>query len=150
MLAELVGRTFTFTASEPIGPTAGRLYALALGEFTREEDPLPPTLIFDTFQIYRGPLKESGHFSVGPPLPVELPLRAGNAYEFGRPATPNDVLTANWKVTGTREVHGGSGRLVFLDVEIVYTNQHGDWLGTNRETLFWRPENSDSFGNDQG
>ena len=152
-LKATVGQELVFIAPDEIGRSAFRQYALAVGDFNplysdREHATAsglrdvmaPPTLICDTWQYVdsdmdtRGDLVGRGSFG-------ELTgLRAGNEYEFFQPIHPDDVITARWLVKDVYERTGRSGSLVFQVVEATYSNQRGELLARNTETLFYREE----------
>ena len=152
-LKAMVGQELVFEAPDEIGRSAFRQYALAVGDFNplysdREHATAsglrdvmaPPTLICDTWQYVdsdvdtRGDLVGRGSFG-------ELTgLRAGNEYEFFQPIHPDDVITARWLVKDVYERTGRSGSLVFQVVEATYSNQRGELLARNTETLFYREE----------
>ncbi len=154
-LKATVGQELVFEAPDEIGRSAFRQYALAVGDFNplysdREHATAnglrdvmaPPTLICDTWQYVdsdmdtRGDLVGRGSFG-------ELTgLRAGNEYEFFQPIHPDDVITARWLVKDVYERTGRSGSLVFQVVEATYSNQRGEPLARNTETLFYREDTS--------
>jgi hydroxyacyl-ACP dehydratase HTD2-like protein with hotdog domain len=61
--------------------------------------------------------------------------RAGNEYEIFQPVRPDDVITLKRRITSVTEKQGKRGELVFVVTEISYTNQRGELLGINRETI---------------
>lgn len=149
-LETIRGRTWTYTASEPLERIQGRLYATSLGDDSRlyHDDGfaansvhggviLPPTLVFDTFQPFLGHLEDDGLFEASPAY-LHGAIRAGNSYEFGAPARPGDILHLEVSIKELRQTKGRSGRLVFIETELKYANQDGVWLGTNVESLVLR------------
>jgi N-terminal half of MaoC dehydratase len=63
-------------------------------------------------------------------------VRGGNAYEFHRPAGPDTVVTATWRIAGMTERRTSAGlAMLVVTSEAAYTDQHGDLLMTNTETL---------------
>lgn len=146
-----LGQEFTFTAREEVGRAFIRLFALAIGDL----NPLyvnaevaargpyggivaPPTFVCETTPYYQGDVDEEGGFTDRVRLPLGQTIRAGNDYTFHRLLRPSDIITARWKISDIYERQGRSGRLLFLVVDITYTNQHGELLAENRETLAYR------------
>ncbi|GBD11209.1 hypothetical protein HRbin23_00861 [bacterium HR23] len=147
----LIGQEFTFTAREEVGRAFIRLYALAIGDL----NPLyvnaevarrgqygdivaPPTFVCETTPYYQGEVDEEGGFSDRVRLPLGQVIRAANDYTFHRLLRPTDIITARVKISDLYERQGRSGRLLFLVADITYTNQHGELLAENRETLAYR------------
>ncbi len=155
-LKATVGQELVFEAPEEIGRSAFRQYALAVGDFSplysdrgaAEAQGLrdvmaPPTLVCDTWQYVDSDMDERGDL-VGRGSFGELTgLRAGNEYEFFQPMHPDDVVTARWLVKDVYERTGRSGSIVFQVVEATYSNQRGELLARNTETLFYREESSE-------
>ena len=155
-LKATVGQELVLEAPEEIGRSAFRQYALAVGDFSplysdrgaAEAQGLrdvmaPPTLVCDTWQYVDSDMDERGDL-VGRGSFGELTgLRAGNEYEFFQPMHPDDVVTARWLVKEVYERTGRSGSLVFQVVEATYSNQRGELLARNTETLFYREESSE-------
>ena len=149
----LVGREVTYTAPEPLGRAAIRYFALAVGA----DNPVytddaaaraaghdgvvaPPTLICETNQYAGLPRDADGYagHTWGIDLPGTRQVRGGNAYEFHRPVRPGDVVTAVWRLVDIAERVTGAGQpmLVFTS-RATYTNQDGDLLATNEETIIY-------------
>ncbi|WP_327084989.1 MaoC family dehydratase N-terminal domain-containing protein [Nonomuraea sp. NBC_01738] len=139
-----------YTAPEELGRAAIRYFAQAVGD----DNPLytddayarahgydgvvaPPTLIFETNQ-YTGLPRDAEGFA-GHTWDLERPgtrlVRGGNSYTFHRPVRPGDVVTVAWRIAGVTEKAGK----VFVTSRATYTNQHGDLLGVNDETLVQIP-----------
>jgi acyl dehydratase len=149
----MLGRRVVYTAPEPLGRAAIRYFALAVGD----DNPVyvndfaaraagydgvvaPPTLICETNQYAGLPRDADGY--AGHSWHLELPgtrlVRGGNAYEFHRPVRPDDVVTAVWTLTGLDERVTGAGRpMLLLTSRAEYTNQDGDLLAVNEETLIY-------------
>ncbi|MFD0475545.1 MaoC family dehydratase N-terminal domain-containing protein [Nonomuraea thailandensis] len=72
---------------------------------------------------------------MAPGRPGARLVRGGNAYEFHQPVRPGDVITVTWRV---QDVQEKAGKL-FVISRATYTNQHGDLLAVNEETLIWIP-----------
>ena len=146
-----IGETVTYTAPEALGRSSIRYFALAVGDenplwtdrsFARDhgyDDVIaPPTLIAETNQYMPGPrdgdgfMGHSWHISV----PDTRLVRGGNAYEFHRPAGPDTVVTATWRIAGMTERRTSAGlAMLVVTSEAAYADQHGDLLMTNTETL---------------
>ncbi|MET7425148.1 MaoC family dehydratase N-terminal domain-containing protein [Dactylosporangium sp. NPDC005555] len=152
-LRALIGREVTYTAPEPLGRAAIRYFALAVGDHNpvytddaaaraagHDGVVAPPTLICETNQYAGLPADHDGY--AGHTWGIELPgtrqVRGGNAYEFHRPVRPDDVVTATWKLVDIAERATGAGQpmLVFTS-RATYTNQAGDLLATNEETIIY-------------
>ena len=150
-LKSTVGRELVFHAPDEIGHAAFRQYALAVGDFNAlysdteyasahglREVMAPPTLICDTWQYVDSDMDARGDLVGRGPFGELTGLRAGNEYEFFQPVHPDDVITARWLVKDVYERNTRSGSLVFQIVEATYTNQRGEMLARNTETLFYR------------
>ena len=70
-------------------------------------------------------------------VPGTRQVRGGNSYTFHRRVRPDDVVTATWEIrdltekttrAGQRHARGRSSRAT-------YTNQHGELLAVNEETI---------------
>lgn len=152
-IRRLKGRTAVYTAPEPLGRAALRYFALAV----RDHNPLytdaayarehgfrdvvaPPTLICETNQ-YAGLPRDDDGFA-GHSWEIDVPgtrlVRGGNEYTFGRPVHPDDVITATWTITDIAERTGGGGApMLIVTSTATYTDQRGEWLATNVETLIY-------------
>lgn len=147
----LVGTEVVYTAPEELGAAAIRYFAVAVGD----TNPLytdaavarahghagviaPPTLITETNQGVTLPRDEAGF--IGHRWPIEVSdarqVRGGNHYVFHQPVLATDVVTATWRLTDATErtTRAGAAMLV-LTSTATYTNQHGDLLATNEETI---------------
>lgn len=152
-----IGREVTYTAPEELGRAAIRYFASAIGddnplytddEFARSAGYdgviAPPTMICETSQYLT-----SGHIGGGHdwnlPLSGFSKVRGGNDYIFHRPALPTDVITARWRIESIEEKASSSGTpLLILISSVEYTNQDGELLATNRETLIYRKKETAS------
>ena len=146
-----IGRETTYTAPEELGRAAIRYFALAIGDDNPiyHDDELahsqgypgviaPPTLVCETGQYMTGPRSAIGHTW---DLPVEgvRMIRGGNDYEFSRPVVPSDIITARWRIEDIKERESSSGiPMLIVTSEATYSNQNGDLLATNRETLIYQ------------
>ena len=154
--ADLIGQEYVYTAAEDVGRASIRKFALAIGDLNpqyldREQAATgpygdvvaPPTFVCETTQYYGGQVDEEGGFTDRVRLPLGQAIRAGNEYVFHQPLRPDDVITARWKIADIYERQGRTGHLVFMAIDIQYTNQRGDLLAENRETLVHRLETSE-------
>ena len=139
----LVGRTATYTAPEPLGRAAIRYFAIATGD----DDPAhlagevaPPTLVCETNQFTGLSRDANGYAGHGWDFHLSgtREVRGGNSYRFHQPVRPDDVVTARWEVTDVTERTTGSGQsMVVVTSLATYTNQDGDLLVENEETLIY-------------
>jgi acyl dehydratase len=149
----LVGREASYTAPEELGRAAIRYFAVAVGD----DNPLytddsyarahghpsvvaPPTLICETNQYAGLPRDADGY--AGHSWHLEIPgtrlVRGGNSYAFHRPVRPDDVITATWRIESVTERVAAGGRPMLVIISrAVYTDQHGEPLATNEETLIY-------------
>ncbi len=147
----LIGRERVYTAPEEVGRASIRKFALALEDTNplyvdREaarQSPYgdviaPPTFVCETWQYYRGQLDEEGGFTDRLEMPDGQPIRASNDYIFHRPMGPDDIITARWTIRDIYAKGGRTGPLLFVVVQITYTNQHENCLAENEETLVYR------------
>ena len=139
----LVGRTATYTAPEPLGRAAIRYFAMATGDDNPAHlagEVAPPTLVCETNQftgLSRDANGYAGH-GWGFHLPGTREVRGGNSYRFHQPVRPDDVVTARWEVTDVTERTTGSGQSMVVVTSLAsYTNQDGDLLVENEETLIY-------------
>ena len=151
-----VGTKAEFTAPDPIGLAAIRLFALGVEdpnphygdpEFADKERYggviAPPTLVCDTMYYHDGGTDEEGGTLNRLRLGKAREVRAWNDYRFVQPVRPTDVITASWTVTDVYEKTGRSGRLLFVVSNVEYTNQDGDLLATNEEAMVYQAGNSE-------
>jgi len=139
----LVGRSRTYTAPEPLGRASIRYFAMATGDDNPAYlagDVAPPTLVCETNQftgLTRDANGYAGH-GWGFHLPGTREVRGGNSYRFHQPVRPSDVVTARWEVTDVAErTTGGGQSMVIVTSVATYTNQDGDLLVENEETLIY-------------
>lgn len=149
-----IGREVAFTAREELGRASIRYFAQAIGDdnplYTDEEYAkrhghdgviAPPTLVCETNQFVPDPRPdEHGYIGHAWDLPVRgcRLLRGGNSYTFERPVRHSDRITVRWRIEDIQERTSSSGAPM-LTVESVaaYSNQDGELLATNRETLIY-------------
>lgn len=149
-----LGRTVTYTAPEPIGAAAFRYFAIAIGDdnpLYRDRDAAraagyrdviaPPTLICETNQYLHGRPDSEGYLGHqwGFPVPQgSRQIRGGNSYELFQPVHPDDVITATWRVADiTEKPSSKGGTMVIILSEVAFTNQLGEALATNTDTMIW-------------
>jgi acyl dehydratase len=139
----LVGRSRTYTAPEPLGRASIRYFATATGDDNPAHlagDVAPPTLVCETNQFTGLSRDVNGYAGHGWDfhLPGTREVRGGNSYRFHQPVRPSDVVTARWEVTDVAERTTGSGQsMVIVTSVATYTNQAGDLLVENEETLIY-------------
>ena len=148
-----VGETAVYTAPDPLGRAAIRYFAAAVGDdnplytdrsFARDhgfDDVVaPPTLLAETNQYMTGERDADGF--LGHSWHLDVPdtrlVRGGNEYSFAKPAGPDTIVTATWRIAGMKErTTSGGVPMLIVTSEATYTDQHGDLLLTNTETLVY-------------
>lgn len=149
-----LGREAVFEAPDELGRAAIRYYALAVGDdnplytddaYAREHGydgvVAPPTLVCETNQFVRGPRDERGYLNqiFELPVPGTRQIRGGNEYEFIRPVLPTDRVTVRWRIEDISERTSSNGAAMLVVVsEATYTNQDGEPLARNRETVIYQ------------
>lgn len=149
----LEGQTRVYTAPEPFGAAAGRYFALAVGddnplyfdaEYARQQGlpgvTLPLTLVCETNQYAGLPMDHEGYagHTWGLNIPGTRQVRGGNSYVFHRRIRPEDVVTATWRIESVTEKVTGSGLpMLLIKSKATYTNQDGELLAENEETLIF-------------
>jgi hypothetical protein len=152
-LRGLVGRTATYTAPEPLGAAAGRYFGLAVGDlnplysdadYARSHGLVgvtaPLTLVCETNQYAGLPMDHEGYagHTWGLDIPGTRQVRGGNRYTFHRRIRPDDVITATWRITSVTEKLTGSGKpMLVIGSTATYTNQDGEPLAENAETIIF-------------
>jgi len=152
----MVGSEKVFSSREELGRTTIRRFAVAVGDpnpLYRDEEfarktwyggiIAPPTMIFELVHNVEDEIsEEDGGYSdkVLLPPPLTRFVRGGNEYEFFKAVRPTDKITVKRKIFQILEKQGKSGALVFVIIEITYTNQREEILGINRETFIFMPE----------
>jgi hydroxyacyl-ACP dehydratase HTD2-like protein with hotdog domain len=146
-LQALLGQEVSWQGTEPVDAGKIRRFAKSLGL----DDPLyydvehglpvaPPTYIFsvnhDSLGEFDGSGRPAGRYSLPPPFGPAM--RGGNQYQFFRQVHVGDQVGMKRKVTALEEKQGRTGALVFLTYDVHFTNQGGDLLGINTETLIFR------------
>jgi acyl dehydratase len=154
----MIGQEEVFSSREEIGTVTIRRFAAAIGDFnplywdeefakaTRYKGLIaPPTMIFELNHNLAGRVsEEDGGYAdrINLPPPLSRILRGGNEYEFFQPVRPNDKISLRRKISRIYEKEGKTARLVFVNIDIIYTNEKGELVGINRETFIFIPEES--------
>jgi hypothetical protein len=102
----------------------------------------PPTLVCETNQYARRTPDTDGYIGHAWELPISgcRMIRGGHEYEFFRPLLPTDRLSVTWRLEDISEhVSPRSGPLLVAIATATYTNQRGELLARNRETLIYQP-----------
>jgi acyl dehydratase len=73
---------------------------------------------------------------------IELPntrlVRGGNSYTFTQAIHPDDIVTATWEIVDATERTTSKGTdMLIVTSSATYTNQRGEVLATNTESLIW-------------
>ncbi len=145
----LLGQKSSFVSTEAVDAGKIRRFAKSLGfEDPRYYDwkggkPIAPsTFVFSVNHDSAVDMDDSGRprnrFSL--PAPFGPAMRGGNRYEFHKPVEVDDLIRIEKKVTGLKEKEGRTGTLLFITYELKYSNQKGELLGINTETLVFRVE----------
>ena len=148
-----IGETAVYTAPEEMGRASFRYFGLAVGDYNSlYVDPraaaaagyrdviAPPTLITETNQYMIGPRHADGF--MGHTWGIEIPdtrlVRGGNDYTFVQPLHPDDIVTAAWEIADMTERTTSKGvEMLIVTSRATYTNQHGETICTNTETLIF-------------
>jgi acyl dehydratase len=154
-LRSWIGREFTYHAPEELGRASIRYFALAMGDdnplyaddaYAREAGYpsliAPPTFICETNQYAHREPNEDGYIGQSWELPITgcRMVRGGHDYEFFRPVLPADRISVTWRLEDISEHHSGrGGSLLIVIVAATFTDQHGEMLARNRETLIFQP-----------
>lgn len=153
-LSDAVGRECSYEAPEELGRAAIRYFALAIGAVNPiyfdaraargegyDDVVAPPTLVCETNQYMTGEPDEDGYLGHGWGLDVPNTrlIRAGNEYEFFRPVYPADRISAHWRIEDITEKTSRAGAALLFVVSVAtYSNQNGDVLARNRETVIYQ------------
>jgi acyl dehydratase len=145
----------TYTAPEEIGRASIRYFALAIGD----DNPLyvddeyaratgypsviaPPTFVCETNQYAHRPPDRDGYIGHTWELPIRgcRMIRGGHDYQFFRPVLPTDRISVTWHLEDISEhVSSRGGPLLVVVVVATYSNQQGEPLARNHETLIYQP-----------
>ncbi len=97
----------------------------------------PPTLIFDIVPTFSG-VGEDGRDLTKIALHGLKFVSGGSEYQFFQPARPGDVVNRKREIVEVYERESKTkDKIIFVVYDIIYTNQEGDLLGINRETLMF-------------
>lgn len=97
----------------------------------------PPTFIFDVVPTF-GDVGADGRDLTKVALPGLKFVRGGNEYQFFQPAKPGDVVSRKREIVEVYKRESKTkDKIIFVVYDITYTNQEGDLLGINRETLLF-------------
>jgi acyl dehydratase len=138
-----------------LGHASLRYFALAVGDenplyvdeaYAREAGYLsviaPPTFVCETNQyVHRAP-NDDGYIGQAWDLPIIgcRMVRGGHDYEFFRPVLPRDRIGVRWLIEDISEhLSGRGGTLLVVIAAATFTNQDGEMLAHNRETLIYQP-----------
>ncbi len=67
--------------------------------------------------------------------PDKANINGGTDLEFYGPMRPGDMITTVAKLAEVKERTGKSGEMIFLTVEVTYTNQKGELVAVCRNTF---------------
>jgi acyl dehydratase len=154
-LRRWIGREFSYHAPEEIGRASIRYFALAIGDDNRLyfDDEYaraagyagviaPPTFICETNQYAHRQPNDDGYIGHSWELPLSgyRMIRGGHEYEFYRPVTPEDRISVVWRLEDISEHRSSRGGTMLIVIALAtFTDQHGEMLARNRETLIFQP-----------
>ena len=70
--------------------------------------------------------------------PDKANINGGTDLEYYRPMRPGDTLTTVAKLSEVKERTGKTGVMIFLTIEVTYTNQKGELVARCRNTFIRR------------
>ena len=147
----IIGQEVDFPATEIIDINSIRRYAQAISDLnplyldeqyakTTEYEGIiaPPTFIFDiSYDIFSN-VGENGRELFRVDIPGLKVIRGGNEYQFFQPPRPGDVVHRKRTIIDIYERPSKTiGKILFIVYNITCTNQEGNLLGINRETLMF-------------
>ncbi|MDE2899874.1 MAG: MaoC family dehydratase N-terminal domain-containing protein [Chloroflexota bacterium] len=104
-----------------------RRFAEAIGDDSdRWADVAPPTFL----RAMLSELPSAPELEAFPQM-----LDGGSDWEYGEPVRVGDTITAVTRFASVNQRNIGVGPAVFLQIETRYTNQRGDWVATQKNTL---------------
>lgn len=146
-VARLVGKEKTIHAFEEIGKEAIRRFAATIDDhnplywdeqFAKKSEyggiVAPPTLIFEVNYDIGEEIDDSERARKWIGFGEDW-QRAANEYQIFQLVRPDDVITIKHNIIEATEKQGKNGRLIFITDEVTYTNQRGELLGIDRETM---------------
>jgi acyl dehydratase len=165
-LKRWIGSQYNYTAPEEIGRASIRYFALAIGddnplyfddEYARaagyEGVIAPPTFICETNQYAHRQPNADGYIGHSWDLPLSgcRMIRGGHQYEFLQPVKPADRIHVNWRLEDISE-HNSSrgGTMLVVSAVAAFSNQNGEKLASNRETLIFQPLDAERPGRSSG
>ncbi len=143
----LLGKETILKGTEPVDAGKIRRFAKSLGfddpsyyDLKSGRPIAPLTFVFSVNHDSLCEVDERGRPTnrLPHPPPFRRGVRGGNRYQFFRPIRVGDEITVVRKITDLKEKQGKSGPLVLMSYEMKYTNQHGEILGLNTETVIFR------------
>ena len=143
----LLGQETILKGTEPVDAGKIRRFAKSLGfvdpsyyDLENGKPIAPLTFVFSVNHDSLCEVDERGRPTNRPPHPPPFRrgVRGGNRYQFFRPVRVGDEIMVVRKITDLKEKQGKSGPLVLMSYEMKYTNQHGELLGLNTETVIFR------------
>lgn len=149
-LKAMVGQEKDLPGIEAIDKTSIARYVHAISdldplyldeEYARETEyggvVAPPTFVFDLVPA-SAELGDDGRDLTRIKLPGYRLARAGNEYQFFRLVRPGDAVNRKRKIVDVYEKESKRvGTIIFVVYDTTYTNQEGELLGINRETLMF-------------
>src|SRR5262249_2824325 len=67
-------------------------------------------------------------------------IRGGHEYEFFQPVRPEDRISVNWRLEDILErTSSRGGAMLIVTAIAAFSNQRGEMLARNRETLIFQP-----------
>jgi hypothetical protein len=154
----LLGQEISFQATEPVDAGKIRRFAKSLAldnpiyyDVENGRPLAPPTFIFSVNHDSLGEVDETGRplKRLSLPPPFGPAMRGGNRYQIFRLVRVGDQIRMRRKVIDLKEKQGRTGMLVFLTYDMEYTDQNGDLLGINTETLVFRVAKDSKGGKEE-
>lgn len=149
-IKEMMGQEVDLPSIEAIDKTSIMRYTQAISdlnplyldeEYAKETEYggiiAPPTFIFDMVPTF-AEAGEDGRDLTRIALPGFKIARGGNEYQIFQPARLGDVINRKRKIIDIYERESKKvGNIIFIVYDTTYTNQKGQLLGINRETLMF-------------
>jgi acyl dehydratase len=150
----LLSQTASYQSKWPIGEASIDYFVRAIGDDAAiYSDPAaaraagyggiiaPPTFVCETAQYSNRAPDKNGYIGHAWDLQAEgwRRIRGGNAYRFHQPVVATDIIRVDWRVDSIRETTDSGGRKIVIVVsEARYSNQNGELLAENSETIIYR------------